>query len=99
MIVLAFHKVTANDEPVSIAITPFTLNAPDDMGYLKTGIQDMLESRLSQDKNITVISEVIALNFMLKIYGYDAAQILNERIFETIKSSHRLRRYLQQDPE
>ncbi len=50
-------------------------------------------------KNITVISEVIALNFMLKIYGYDAAQILNDRIVETMKSSHRLRRYLQQDPE
>lgn len=57
VIVLAFHKATANDEPVSIAITPFTLNAPDDMGYLQSGIQDMLESRLSQDENVTVISD------------------------------------------
>jgi HPr kinase/phosphorylase len=50
-------------------------------------------------KNITVISEVIALNFMLKIYGYDAAQVLNERILDTMRSSNRLRNYLDQDPE
>ena len=50
-------------------------------------------------KNITVISEVIALNFMLKIYGYDAAQVLNERILESIRSSSRLRDYLEQDRE
>jgi HPr kinase/phosphorylase len=50
-------------------------------------------------KNITVISEVIALNFMLKIYGYDAAQVLNERILESMRSSTRLRDYLEQDRE
>ncbi len=50
-------------------------------------------------KNITVISEVIALNFMLKIYGYDAAQVLNERILDTMRKSDRLRDYLEQDRE
>ncbi|NCQ36331.1 HPr(Ser) kinase/phosphatase, partial [bacterium] len=50
-------------------------------------------------KNITVISEVIALNFMLKVYGYDAAQALNDRIIETMKKSDRLRHYLEQDRE
>lgn len=50
-------------------------------------------------KNITVICETIALNFMLKVYGYDAAHVLNERILETMKSSNRLRAYLDQDPE
>ncbi len=50
-------------------------------------------------KNITVICETIALNFMLKIYGYDAAHVLNERILETMKTSNRLRSYLEQDPE
>jgi len=50
-------------------------------------------------KNITVISEVIALNFMLKVYGYDAAQVLNDRILETMRSSKRLRDYLDQDRE
>jgi len=50
-------------------------------------------------KNITVISEVIALNFMLKIYGYDAAEVLNERILSTMRSSKRLQDYLDHDRE
>jgi len=54
---------------------------------------------LNPGKNITVVSEVIALDFMLKIYGYDAARILNERIVKSIRHSRRLRRYLEQDQE
>lgn len=50
-------------------------------------------------KNITVISEVIALDFMLKVYGYDAAKLLNQRILETMTMGDRLRRYLQRDRE
>lgn len=50
-------------------------------------------------KNITVISEVIALNFMLRTYGYDAAQALNDRIIESMRSSHRLSNYLRKDRE
>ena len=36
---------------------------------------------------------------MLKTYGYDAAQVLNERILSTLRSSNRLRDYLTQDQE
>ena len=43
--------------------------------------------------------EVIALNFMLKVYGYDAAQILNDRILDSMRTSKRLRNYLEQDRE
>jgi HPr kinase/phosphorylase len=50
-------------------------------------------------KNITVIAEVIALDFMLKIYGYDAAQALNRRILETMKPGSSLSRYLRHDNE
>jgi HPr kinase/phosphorylase len=50
-------------------------------------------------KNITVISEVIALDFMLKVYGYDAAQIFNQRILESMNAGNRIRRYLKQDRE
>jgi len=50
-------------------------------------------------KNITVIAEVIALDFMLKTYGYDAAEVLNQRILQSMKSGDRLRRYLAQDKE
>jgi len=54
---------------------------------------------LNPGKNITVVSEVIALDFMLKIYGYDAARILNERIVKSIRHSRRLKQYLDQDQE
>lgn len=54
---------------------------------------------LNPGKNVTVVSEVIALDFMLKIYGYDAARTLNERIVKSIRHSGRLRRYLEQDQE
>jgi HPr kinase/phosphorylase len=50
-------------------------------------------------KNITVISEVIALNFMLKIFGYDAARVFSDRILENMRTSKRLREYLDQDRE
>ena len=40
-------------------------------------------------KNITVISEVIALNYVLKHYGYDAAEVLNQRLKTKIKSKNK----------
>lgn len=37
-------------------------------------------------KNLTVISEVIALNYLLKHYGYDAAKVFQERLSQKIRS-------------
>lgn len=37
-------------------------------------------------KNITVISEVIALNYLLKHYGYDAAEMFKRRLSERISN-------------
>ena len=82
----------------------------DGADYERMGLEDrtteILGVRIPQvavplfpGKNITVISEVIALNFMLKIYGYDAAQVLNDRILDSMRSSSKLRDYLEQDPE
>lgn len=82
----------------------------DDVDYERVGMDtrhtEILDVRIPQvivplfpGKNITVIAEVIALNFMLKIYGYDAAQALNDRILNTMNTSNRLKHYLQQDPE
>jgi HPr kinase/phosphorylase len=44
-------------------------------------------------KNITVISEVISLNYLLKHYGHNAAKIFNERLNERLrnKSNHESR--------
>ncbi|MBT8378598.1 MAG: HPr(Ser) kinase/phosphatase [Ignavibacteria bacterium] len=39
-------------------------------------------------KNITVISEVIALNYLLKHYGYDAAKIFQNKLSEQIKGKN-----------
>jgi HPr kinase/phosphorylase len=54
-------------------------------------------------KNITVISEVIALNYLLKLYGYDAAKTLQQRITDKIQyKSHEINRsidYFGQDFE
>ncbi|MEW6652067.1 MAG: HPr(Ser) kinase/phosphatase [Bacteroidota bacterium] len=36
-------------------------------------------------KNITVVSEIIALNYLLKLYGYDAAKVLQQRINSKIQ--------------
>lgn len=38
-------------------------------------------------KNITVISEVISLNYLLKHYGYDAAEILQNRLASRINKN------------
>lgn len=37
-------------------------------------------------KNITVIGEVIALNHLVKVYGYHPARALNERLIESMRS-------------
>lgn len=38
-------------------------------------------------KNITVLAEVIALNYLCKHYGYDAANVLAKNLTEAIKSN------------
>jgi HPr kinase/phosphorylase len=37
-------------------------------------------------KNITVIAEVIALNHLVKVYGYHPARALNERLMESMRN-------------
>ncbi|MFA6898676.1 MAG: hypothetical protein WC256_00530 [Desulfurivibrionaceae bacterium] len=42
-----------------IAFLPFKANAPQDMGYLTTGIRDMLASRLASEIDLTVIDKAV----------------------------------------
>lgn len=69
--------------------------------YTRTGLDDSFVSIMDVDipyiklpiipgKNITVISEVISLNYLLKHYGHDAAKIFQERLNERIKSKSNL---------
>lgn len=50
-------------------------------------------------KNITVISETIALNHMLKVYGIDAAKRLDQQLVNMMESDKKTRRYLKYDIE
>ena len=40
---------------------------------------------ISPGKNITVISEVVAMNMLLKMNGVDAAKMFNEKLIESMK--------------
>lgn len=50
-------------------------------------------------KNITVISEVIAMNHMLKVYGINAAEKFNNVLVDLMKSDKQTRHYLRHDNE
>ena len=54
---------------------------------------------VSPGKRIAVIIEVIAMNHMLKIYGYNAAKVFNQRIKEEIERKSKARTYLEMDNE
>ncbi|MFC2135730.1 HPr(Ser) kinase/phosphatase [Bacteroidota bacterium] len=64
--------------------------------YTRTGLDDSFINLLDVEipyvklpilpgKNITVISEVIALHYLLKHYGYDAAKVMKKRLSKNIK--------------
>lgn len=50
-------------------------------------------------KNITVITEVLALDFMLKMYGIDSAELLNRKLIESMEELGRTAQYLRHDLE
>ncbi len=50
-------------------------------------------------KNITVISEVVALNYLVKVSGYNPAQRLEERLLTAMESEARKRARIREDPE
>jgi len=63
--------------------------------YTRTGLESLTAPLLDVDipyvrlpifpgKNITVIAEVIALNYLLKHYGYDAARVFSEKLSDAI---------------
>jgi HPr kinase/phosphorylase len=72
-----------------------------DQEYTRTGLDDegipildvplpRVELPIFPGKNVTVICEVIALNYLLKHYGYDAAKEFTKRLEAVIteKSKH-----------
>jgi HPr kinase/phosphorylase len=49
----------------------------------------LVEVPIFPGKNITVISEVIALNYLVRAYGYDPAKAFSERLLRTMEQKKR----------
>ncbi len=82
----------------------------EELEYERLGIEDKFTKILgvelpvvtipiSPGKNITVISEVIAMNHMLKIYGQHPAEKFSKRLTEEINRKMKVRDYLESDIE
>jgi HPr kinase/phosphorylase len=54
---------------------------------------------LNPGKNLTVISEVVAMNHPLRITGVDTAAVFNDRLIRRMREKRGLREYLQEDTE
>ena len=54
---------------------------------------------LNPGKNITVISEVVAMMHLLRYSGVDVAAAFNERLIKRMKEQRGVREYLQNDYE
>ncbi|MEO5617116.1 MAG: HPr(Ser) kinase/phosphatase [Candidatus Eisenbacteria bacterium] len=70
----------------------------------KTSILDvqipLVEVPISPGKNITVIAEVIALNYLVKVYGgYSPAERLNQHLIELMKRKSAARAWVREDTE
>ncbi len=82
----------------------------DDMEYERLGIEDHQTTMLginipqvnipiSPGKNITVISEVVAMNHMLKSYGENSAADFSKRLSERLQRQTMIKNYLESDYE
>ncbi len=82
----------------------------EDLDYERLGIEEhrttvlgvsipQVEIPISPGKNITVISEVIAMNHMLKVYGENTAADFSKRLHERIHRQMMTQDYLESDYE
>ncbi|MFA7422035.1 MAG: HPr kinase/phosphorylase, partial [Melioribacteraceae bacterium] len=77
-IIIELEFWNADSDYTRTGLDSSTINVMDiEMPYVKLPILP--------GKNITVVSEIIALNYLLKHYGYDAAKVLQERISNKIQ--------------
>jgi len=82
----------------------------DDLEYERLGIDDtkttilgvtipQVNVPISPGKNITVISEVIAMNHMLKVYGENSAADFSRRLAQRLQRQSMIKDYLESDYE
>ncbi len=71
------------------AATTYTRTGLDESTVKILGVEILrVKLPILPGKNITVISEVIALNYLLKHYGYDASQELTKKLEQKIALKH-----------
>jgi len=81
-----------------------------DQHYDRTGLDEQRAQILGVDiplvvipivpgKNITVIAEVVALNYLTKAYGYHPAEKLNRHLLEMMKRKSAARAWVREDTE
>ena len=60
----------------------------------------LVQVPITPGKNITVIGEVIALNYLVKVYGgYSPAEKLNQHMLEVMKRKSATRAWVSEDTE
>lgn len=68
--------------------TEYTRTGLDETNVKISGIEiPYIKLPIIPGKNITVISEVISLNYLLKHYGYNAAEVFQSRLNEKIRQN------------
>ncbi|NNF05937.1 MAG: HPr(Ser) kinase/phosphatase [Candidatus Eisenbacteria bacterium] len=81
-----------------------------DQNYERTGLEDRLTEKLGvpipvvtvpvfPGKNITVIAETIALNYLVKAYGFDAAREFDQKLKEIMVQNSKLKSLARDDLE
>jgi HPr kinase/phosphorylase len=58
-----------------------------------------LEIPIFPGKNITVIAEVVALNYLVKVYGYNPAEVFNQQLLEHMRKRSVSRAWVRNDTE
>lgn len=79
----------------------------DSANYTRTGLDERPSSVMGIDistvklpifpgKNITVIAEVIAINYLLRTYGYDASTVFSEKLNERIRQKSGMKKFFEE---
>lgn len=79
----------------------------DSANYTRTGLDERPTTVMGIDistvklpifpgKNITVIAEVIAINYLLRTYGYDASTVFAEKLNERIRQKSGMKKFFEE---
>jgi HPr kinase/phosphorylase len=91
---------------VQVELMPWRDNLDYERIGLTDNIVDILGKKIpiiylpvSPGKNISVVIEVIAMNYILKTYGYEAAKEYTARLQQDLKNKAKMRKLRMDDKE